>query len=53
MRRVYSAAVHRTAWKEAGLDGSWYGDPQTEREGWQRRAEVQAESRGFFKEAAR
>lgn len=39
--------------KEAGLDGSWYWDPQTEREGWQRRAEVQAESQGFFKEAAR
>lgn len=39
--------------KEAGLEGSWHWDPWTEREGWERRAEVQADHKGVFKEAAR
>lgn len=34
--------------KETGLEGSWHWDPPTEREGWERRAEVQAESQGGF-----
>lgn len=34
------------AWKEADLEGSWHWDPQTEKKGWERRADIHAESQG-------